>query len=558
VVTLVDGLTAVLLVSIAASFAAALLAWRERPEPGASAIVLMLAGVVWWAAFLVFELQASTVARKILWSDVQWVGVVVIPVAWLLFALAYTGRDEYVRPQVVAVLAVVPAVTVVLAATSNAHDLLYRSTTVVSYGDLVLLERTGGPWYWVVAAYTYVLGALGFVPLLGLIRSNAVLFRGQSAALLFGSLTPWVTNILSVAGVLPLPEFDPTPIAFAVTGVAFLGAVTRFQLFDASPAPNWRARRLVFDRMDDAAIVVDSHGYVVDANESAETLLGRARRDVIGEPVASMLPSLGPLDADCRPEHVAIDVDGDETPFDVSITPVRDVRERLIGRVVTFHDVSRYLRQKQRLEVLNRAFRHNVRTDTQMILGYAGQLSPDTDEEREAVGIVEQRATRIAALGEKARVIVDLLEREEGPRVPVSLHELLDGRVQRLRTAYPAVTVGVSEYPANCTVPATLGPVVWNVLENAAEHNTSDDPHVEVEVEATDDRVELRVADDGPGVHASEYAALESGTETPLHHASGLGLWLIHWGTDIAGGRVTFADNEPTGTVVTLDVPRLD
>jgi len=558
VVSLVDALTAVLLVSVAVSFAAALLAWRERPEPGASAVILMLGGVVWWAAFLVFELQASTLARKILWSDVQWAGVVVIPVGWLLFALMYTGRDEYVRPRVVAVLSVVPVVTVVLAATSNSHDLLYRSTTVVTYGDFVLLERAGGPWYWVVAAYTYALGALGFVPLFDLIRSNAVLFRGQSAALLFGSLTPWVTNILSVMGVLPLPEFDPTPIAFAVTGVAFLGAVTQYQLFDASPAPNWRARRLVFERMDDAAIVVDNHGYVVDANESAEPLLGRARRDAIGEPVASMLPTLGPLADDCRPEHVTVDVDGDDTPFDVSVTPVYDVRDRLIGRVVTFHDVSRYLRQKQRLEVLNRAFRHNVRTDTQMILGYAGQLSPDTDEEREAVGIVEQRAARIAALGEKARVIVDLIEREEGPRVPVSLPELLDGRVQRLRQSYPGVTVEVSAFPADCTVPASLGPVIWNVLENAAEHNTNDDPHVRVAVEAGEGRVEIRVTDDGPGVRDGEYAALERGTETPLCHASGLGLWLIQWGTDIAGGRVTFENNDPTGTVVTLDVPRLD
>lgn len=557
-VALLELLTVVLLVSIAVSFAAGLLAWRERPEPGASALVLMLGGVGWWTAFLVFELQADSLARKLLWSDVQWVGVVVIPLAWLLFALAYTGRDEYVRSHVVAVLAVIPAVTVVLAATSGSHDLLYRSTSVVSYGDLVLLHRTGGPWYWVVAAYTYVLGVLGFVPLVDLIRSNAVLFRGQSTALLFGSLTPWVTNVLSVAGMLPLPEFDPTPIAFAVTGVAFLGALTQFQLFGASPAPNWRARRLVFERMDDAAVVVDRHGYVVDANESAEPLLGRSRYDAIGESVASMLPSLGPLDGECRPEHVTIAVDGDDTPFDVSVTPIHDVRDRLIGRVVTLHDVSRYFRQKQRLEVLNRAFRHNIRTDTQMILGYVGQLSVDTDEEREAVDIVEQRASRIAGLGEKARVIIDLLEREQEPPRPVSVRELLDGRVERLRDAFPGVTVDVAEFPADCRVPATLGPVVWNALENAAEHNTNENACVNISVETHDGRVQIRVADNGPGIHEGEYEVLQRGTETQLDHASGLGLWLIHWGTDIAGGHVTFADNEPTGAVVTLDVPRLD
>lgn len=557
-VALVDVLTAVLLTSVAVSFAAALLAWRERPESGASALVLLLGGVVWWAAFLVFELRADSLAMKVLWSDVQWLGVVVIPVAWLLFALAYTGRDEYVRPYLLAGLAVVPAVTVLLAATDQFHDLLYQSTTAVTYGDLDLLDRRGGPWYLVVAAYTYVLGVLGFVPLVNLIRSNAVLFRGQSVALLVGSVTPWATNLLHVAGVFPVPEFDPTPIAFAVTGVAFLGALTRFRLFGTSPAPNWRARRVVFERMDDAAVVVDSHGYVVDANESAEELLGRARRDAVGQPVDSLLPSLGPLDDERRPEYVSIDGDGDETPYDVSVTPVRDVRERVIGRVVTFHDVSQYLRQKQRLTVLNRAFRHNIRTDTQMILGYADQLSPDTDAENEALEIVEERATRIGGLGEKARVIIDLLERERLPEEAVDVADVLGGRVERLRKEYPGVAVDAGEPAEACRVSAALGPVVWNVLENAAEHNTNQDPRVEVGVTVEDDRVVIRVADNGPGIDEGEYAAVERGTETQLDHASGLGLWLIRWGTDIAGGHVTFADNEPTGAVVTVDVPRLD
>lgn len=557
-VALVDALTAVLLVSVAVSFAAALLAWRERPEPGASALVLLLAGVVWWAAFLVFELRADALAMKVVWSDVQWVGVVVIPVAWLLFALAYTGRDEYVRPSVAGVLAVVPAVTVVLAATDQFHDLLYVDTTVITYGDLAMLDRQGGPWYGVVAAYTYVLGVLGFVPLFNLVRSKAVLFRGQSAALLVGSVTPWATNLLYVAGALPLPEFDPTPVAFCVTGVAFLGALTRFQLFGASPAPNWRARRLVFERMDDAAIVVDSHGFVVDANESAERILGRARSDAVGESVESLLPSLGSLDDERRPEYVTVEAGGNETPYDVSVTPVRDVRERVIGRVLTFHDISQYLRQRQRLTVLNRAFRHNIRTDTQMILGYADQLSAATEAETEAIDIIEKRATRIGDLGEQARVIVDLLEREHHPEQPVDLQEMLRGRVERLRTEHPEVGVAVDEPTADCRVSSALGPVVWNVLENAAVHNTNPDPRVEVRVDVAADSVAVVVADNGPGIGEEEYAAVERGTETQLDHASGLGFWLIRWGASIAGGSVSFAENEPTGAVVTVDVPRLD
>jgi signal transduction histidine kinase len=210
------------------------------------------------------------------------------------------------------------------------------------------------------------------------------------------------------------------------------------------------------------------------------------------------------------------------------------------------------------LTVLNRAFRHNIRTDTQMILGYADQLSPDSDAEAEALEIVEERATRIGDLGEKARVIIDLLEREQSADQPVGLHGLLYDRVERLRAEFPDVTVDIHDHSGDCRVSSALGPVVWNVLENAAEHNTNQDPHVGVRVELSADRVTIRVADNGPGIDEEEYAAVERGTETQLDHASGLGLWLIRWGASIAGGSVSVADNDPTGAVLTVDVPRLD
>jgi sensor histidine kinase regulating citrate/malate metabolism len=39
-------------------------------------------------------------------------------------------------------------------------------------------------------------------------------------------------------------------------------------------------------------------------------------------------------------------------------------------------------------------------------------------------------------------------------------------------------------------------------------------------------------------------------------HGSGIGLWTIHWLVTRVGGTVSIADNDPTGTVVTVIVPR--
>ena len=82
-----------------------------------------------------------------------------------------------------------------------------------------------------------------------------------------------------------------------------------------------------------------------------------------------------------------------------------------------------------------------------------------------------------------------------------------------------------------------------------------------MEIEATMDGGRLRVVvtDDGPGIPSVELTPIRSGTETKLEHATGLGLWLIHWGTQSLGGDVAFETSD-AGTRVTLTVPdgRLD
>jgi signal transduction histidine kinase len=188
-------------------------------------------------------------------------------------------------------------------------------------------------------------------------------------------------------------------------------------------------------------------------------------------------------------------------------------------------------------------------------MGYAGQLDAENGD---AARILKAHARDIADLGEKAREIITIFDQGQARAQPTPLSDLLDAAVASVREDHPDVAVEMEPVDAEWRVAALLKPVFANVVENAAEHNPSADATVTVSVDAGDDTVTVRVADDGPGMNESEFAVIAEGTETPLEHASGLGLWLIHWGTEIAGGTVRFEENEPTGTVVSVDVPRLD
>lgn len=551
-----NPLILVLLVTIAVGAIAAFLAWRERSQPGATPLVVMLAGQCWWSAFLIFQLQAETLEAKLLWVNLSWIGVVVIPVAWLLFALAYTGRDQYLRPRYVALLSIVPAITVIIAMTGEYHDLLYVESALVERGGRVMLAQTGGPWFWLAAGYTYLLGLLGSIPLLGLVRSDAVSFRGQGVALLVGTLAPWASNALFLAGAIPSSVVDPTPIAFSISGVAYFGALTRFRLFGTSPSPNRRARRIVFERMHEGAIVVDNHDNVVDMNENVASILDVAPREALGSPASEVVPGYDQLPVDGKaPDYVTIGGDGGNQFYDVTSTRIGDLHGRTIGRVITFHDVGDYLRQQQRLEVLNRVLRHNIRTETNLISGYADLIGEGDVEDVDVR--IKEHARRIEEMGEMAREIADLFEREGANVEAVSLDELFRESVESVRASFPRVTVDCEPIPDDASVASVLRPVLSNLLENAAEHNTSGDPYVRVRIERDGKRLRVRVEDNGPGITEYERSVMERGTETKLEHGSGLGLWLIKWGAEIAGGTVTFEENEPTGSIVTVDVPVL-
>ena len=550
-------LSIVLLVAVTVGLAAAILAWRERPEPGATWLAVLLAGQVWWATFLVFELEATTLPAKALWYDVQWVGVVAIPVGWLFFALAYTGYDRYVTPFSVAVVSIVPAATVAVAAVGDpgnllAADRVLRETAVGTFLDVV-----PGPLYYIIAGYTYLLGAVGSVPLVQLIRDDARPFRGQSAALLVGTAAPWAGSIAYISGAIPVPGLDPTPLVFGVSGVAYLLALSRFRLLTLAPAPRRRARQLVFEQLHDPVFVVGTEGLLVDLNESAVETFGVDRREAIGQSASAVVPKYDAVrelneSGDDKPRAIRVVGRDGQRPYEATIRDVVDDHDRTTARVITYHDVGAYLGQQQRLNVLNRVFRHDVRTETNLIQGYAEQLRSDPTDER-ALSVISESAERMLDLSERTRTageLFDPTEKSEWTPLPV----VVDEAVAEAQAGDPDARIEVGDVP---TVPVreVLVVVLENLCSNAVQHNDADAPWMRVDAAVADGWVEVTVADDGPGIDPAEYDVLDRGTETPLRHGSGIGLWIVKWGVDHLGGRISFDERDTGGTVVTVSVP---
>ncbi|WP_135822001.1 sensor histidine kinase [Halostella litorea] len=218
--------------------------------------------------------------------------------------------------------------------------------------------------------------------------------------------------------------------------------------------------------------------------------------------------------------------------------------------------------REQRLGVLNRVLRHNLRNEMTVILNYAELLRELSDRDRmeQAAAAIVEAGHDLTDLSEKARQIEAALDDESLGLESQDVVRIVEGVLDDLREEYPDAEVTLSA-PARQQVAAigSLWIAVRNVCENALEHNDADEPRVDVTVGTEErdggTRVTVAVADNGPGIPDQEKAVLVEGEETSLQHGSGLGLWLVYWVVDKSHGNLAFDGNDPRGSVVTIDLP---
>ena len=331
-----------LLMAAAISAVLAFGAWRRRGTvPGAIPAAVLLLAVAEWSLAYALEMSSTYLPRKLFWVKAQYLGMVFVPGAWVAFVLEYTGRGSWLTGRRVALMAIEPLATLVLAWTSGSHALIYGDARLSSGNTGVLLEFTRGPWLAVDTAYSYVLALLGSLLLVQAYLGSPSYYRAQVGVLLLGASAPWLAETLSIAGVRPFTHVDVTPFAFMISGAVVVWGVLRYRLLDIVPV----ALKTVFGRLSDGIIVLDAQGCIVDLNPSAEAIVGNPACDALGQPVALLLPGCGDL-AEGRDNHtetsseVNLTNGEEERYYDLRITPLYDLPGRLTGRVVAFHDIT--------------------------------------------------------------------------------------------------------------------------------------------------------------------------------------------------------------------------
>ncbi|WP_123620262.1 sensor histidine kinase KdpD [Halorubrum sp. CSM-61] len=210
----------------------------------------------------------------------------------------------------------------------------------------------------------------------------------------------------------------------------------------------------------------------------------------------------------------------------------------------------------QQLQVLSRVFRHNVRNDLNVIQGYTDLLSDRVDDERsrECLETIRETTDDVVEISEKLRVIEDA-----SPAPPSGRVDLVDAVAEATAEIDRADVSLTVDAPAEAWVRAdeSIEYPIREVFENAVTHNDESVRRVDVRVTETGSTTCLEVRDNGPGLPDDERAVLRAEEETPLSHASSIGLWLVKWMCETQGGTVGFETSDD-GTTVRLRFESVD
>jgi signal transduction histidine kinase len=466
--------------------------------------------------------------------------IFIVAVPWSVFALRYAGREYLVTRFRIALFSAVVLVAGVVLAISELPG--FSSEAIPESVQLTNQFLLLG-----IIAVVFVVS--------GLVLLSS--YRHGSLTLASGAVVVLPVAELLFAGQLTnprVPAFSAmiltgSHVAFAVTVVT---SVTRYSVLSVRPGTGTLGERRVVEKMDEAVFVVGRRGDIARANDTATQLFGTSSEgdrfaDVLGCPVTEL----------SEQDRIRRWTERGRLRFDPRISTLTDSQDRTLGHTVTLLDVTESEIRRQRIEVLNRILRHNLRNKIDIIRART-EAAADTIQTADThFEKIFDATDDIEGLSVDARRIEKLITDSATSMTTIDLEGTVEAVVEDV-TETPreraTVTIEVPQVPVR-TNRELFDFALGNIVENALEHNDSPDPQVEIRGEVSETGIRIEVGDNGPGIPDSEQDVFESGSEKPLAHATGLGLWGSKWAVETLGGDLSLGDSSLGGASVCINLP---
>lgn len=549
-------------------------AWQQRSRHIARLFMHAVVCLFIWITMTILEYLSVTLATKLFWADVAFLGVTYVSVFWLLVVLEYTeykGAWERYHP----LLFVIPTITNLLIWTNPWHH-WWRGVPLldVTTKPLPLVDYDYQFWFYNVhALYSLVLFTTSWLLLVQKLNVSKGVYRRQIWILLIATSLPLISEALYISGLSLITELSPTPIAFAISGMLLTVTLFRYRFLDLMPV----ARDILVENMSDAMLVIDEQDRVADLNLSMQTLLNVTLEDAIGQPINTVLPEcemeLATVcnETDARQE-ITIERDGVRFEYDLQISSLHASTDELTGRLIVMHDITDRVHLENSLRLQNdelKAFSHTVAHDLRnpiaLVVGFNEILSellednedPQVHELLEMTGKTAYRMDDII----EALLLLARVRQEDIALQELEMAEIVSEVMERLQFSIveaEATIVQADRWPDVVGYAPWVEEVWVNYVSNGLKYG-GDSPHLTLGYTVQEEgMVHFWVQDDGPGIEPSHQARLFTEftrLNTIEVEGHGLGLSIVRRIIDRLNGSVGVESTVGEGSKFYFSLP---
>ena len=486
-----------------------------------------------------------------------------VPLPWILFSFEYLGHERLTSTLTSGILAAPVAAGLLATVVIFAGQVVPWVTSAIQTDAGGLAAVVGaavqlGQWAGILYAGGLVLTGTGLV--LWSFQRYPHLDSTTGAVLGTFGTVPWVSVLFALQ--LQSTSFftfsGTVAVGFGVGAVTAAWLVGPAPLFDRVPAPGNIGPTTIMGELEDAVVITGVEGQTIELNRSAGRLFDR-EQDGVNDHITDLV---GSTVGELRDQPtVEIGSTSRMLLYNPTVSELTDQHEYVVGYAVVFRDVTDRTVRKQRLEVLNRVLRHNIRNDMNVILGQNERVRTQVDDPDvvDSTDSIARAGHELMSISEKVRRTEQLFESNSGETDRIRVESLVERMFEEVRSAHDVAC----QYrgPEEVAIAATRDQVrtaLRNLVTNAVQHNDSEDRKLWVRVaDQSADRypVTITVLDNGPGIPEQERAVIDAGQETPLEHSSGIGLWTVCWIMRKLGGELSFDEREPSGAAVKLLFP---
>ncbi len=326
-------------------------AFRRRKLPGAQPFAFLAASETIWTVGYILQSVSPALAGKILWNNLQFLGAVGAPLAFLAFSFAYAGRT--LKRSTWRIILALAAAELLLIWTDGLHHLFRVDPHLVPGFPFPDLIYANGPTFILYPFLAYILLIVGSYFLAHNYVSAPRAFRLQVAAVLVAILIPWIAALVTWLNLVPLMFQDVAPLSFAISNIVIVWALFRYRLFDLVPIAN----DTLVENMQDGVIVLDRDQRVADINPAAQHILNLSLKEVFGKQFSQEIPTLveiipGLNSSTDSSKELIFRVGDEPRSFQARVSKIYDNRRQVNGSLVLLQDITERKRTEEKLHQL--------------------------------------------------------------------------------------------------------------------------------------------------------------------------------------------------------------